>query len=260
MKMYKTEEVRNVAVVSHAGSGKTTFCEAMLFDSGAVDRLGRVTDGSSNFDFEPEEVKRGITISTSLFTIEWKKKKINILDTPGDQNFSSEVAAALSAADIAILAVDAVDSLKPLTEKVWAMIESQGCSRILVVTKMDRERAEFERVIADVKDVFQVKPLVLQLPIGKEAGFKGVVDLLSMKAVIFDGDGRNLSKADIPAELKDDAQSRREVLIEDLAEVDDALDGTVSRRRRTRRGTSWLTLSSKESLKRLFCRCLFAQQ
>jgi elongation factor G len=223
MKVYKTEEVRNVAVVSHAGSGKTTFCEAMLFDSGAVDRLGRVTDGTSNFDFEPEEVKRGITISTSLYTVEWKKKKINILDTPGDQNFSSEVTAALSAADIAILAVDAVDSLKPLTEKVWASIEAQGCSRILVVTKMDRERAEFERVIADVKESLKVKPLVLQIPIGKEAAFKGVVDLLSMKAITFDGDGKNASRSDIPAELKDDAQSRRDVLIEDLAEVDDAL-------------------------------------
>ena len=94
MKQYKTEDVRNVVVVSHAGSGKTTLCEAMLFDSGAVDRLGKVTDGTSNLDFEPEEVKRGISISSSLFTIEWKKKKINILDTPGDPNFSAEVAAA----------------------------------------------------------------------------------------------------------------------------------------------------------------------
>ena len=223
MKQYKTEDVRNIAVVSHAGSGKTTFCEAMLFQAGAVDRLGKVTDGTSNLDFEPEEVKRGISISSSLFTIEWKKKKINILDTPGDPNFSAEVVAALQAADVAILAVDAVDSLKPLTEKVWASIEAKGCPRLLAITKMDRERADFDKVINDVKETFKVKALVLQLPIGKEAGFKGVVDLLSMKAVIFDGDGRNVSKADIPAELKEEAQSRREVLIEDLAEVDDAL-------------------------------------
>ncbi len=223
MKQYKTEDVRNVAVVSHAGSGKTTFCEAMLFDAGALDRLGKVTDGTSNFDFEPEEVKRGISISSSLFTIEWKKKKINILDTPGDQNFYAEVVAALQAADIAILAVDAVDSLKPLTEKVWSSIEDRGCPRVLVITKMDRERADFEKVINDVKEIFKVKPVVLQLPIGKEAGFKGVIDLLSMKALMFDGDGRNVSKTEIPADLKEEAQSRREVLIEDLAEVDDAL-------------------------------------
>ena len=223
MKQYKTEEVRNVAVVSHAGSGKTTFCEAILFDSGSVDRLGKVTDGTSNFDFEPEEVKRGITISSSLYMIEWKKRKINILDTPGDPNFSAEVAAALQAADIAILAVDGVDSLKPLTEKVWSNIEAKGCPRLLVVTKMDRERADFDRVINDVKEALKVKPLVLQLPIGKEAGFKGVVDLLSMKALTFDGDGKSLSRGDIPAELREQAQSKREVLIEDLAEVDDAL-------------------------------------
>jgi elongation factor G len=223
MKQYKTEDVRNVVVVSHAGSGKTTLCEAMLFDSGAVDRMGKVTDGTSNLDFEPEEVKRGITIGTALFTIEWKRKKINILDTPGDPNFSAEVTAGLQAADIAVLAVDAVDSLKPLTEKVWSGIEAKGCPRLLAITKMDRERADFEKVVSDVRDVLQVKPLVLQLPIGKEAGFKGVVDLLSMKAVIFDGDGKNVSRSDIPAELADDAQAHRDVLIEDLAEVDDAL-------------------------------------
>ncbi|MBI5251152.1 MAG: GTP-binding protein, partial [Desulfomonile tiedjei] len=223
MKHYKTEDVRNVAVVSHAGSGKTTLCEAILVDSGAVDRVGKVTDGSSNFDFEPEEVKRGLTINASLFTIEWKKKKINIIDTPGDPNFSAEVLAGLKAADIAILAVDAVDSIKPLTEKVWAAIEAKGAPRLLVITKMDRERADFGKVVNDVKEMLQVKPLVLQVPIGEEANFRGVVDLLSMRAVIFDGDGRNVSRAEIPGDLQDEAQSRREVLIEDLAEVDDAL-------------------------------------
>jgi elongation factor G len=223
MKQYRTEDVRNVVVVSHAGSGKTTLCEAMLFDAGAVDRLGKVTDGSSNLDFEPEEVKRGSTISTSLFTVEWKKKKITILDTPGDTNFAAEVAAGLQAADVAMLAVDAVDSIKPLTEKVWTAIEATGKPRLLVITKMDRERADFDKVLNDVREIFQVKPLVLQIPIGKEAGFKGVVDLLAMKATIFDGDGRNVTRADIPDDLKEDAGSRREVLIEDLAEVDDAL-------------------------------------
>lgn len=223
MKHYKTEDVRNVAVVSHAGSGKTTLCEAILIDSGAVDRLGKVTDGSSNFDFEPEEVKRGLTINASLFTIEWKKKKINIIDTPGDPNFSAEVLAGLKAVDIAILAVDAVDSIKPLTEKVWAAIEAKAAPRLLAVTKMDRERADFDKVVNDVKEMLQVKPLVLQIPIGKEANFKGVVDLLSMKALLFEGDGKNVTRADIPGDLQDEAQSRREVLIEDLAEVDDAL-------------------------------------
>ncbi|MGB6066585.1 MAG: elongation factor G [Desulfomonilaceae bacterium] len=223
MKQYRTEDVRNVVVVSHAGSGKTTLCEAMLFDAGAVDRLAKVTDGSSNFDFEPEEVKRGLTISTALFTAEWKKKKINILDTPGDPNFASEVTAALQAADIAILAVDAVDAVKPLTEKVWAGIEAAGCPRLLVITKMDRDRADFDNVVNNVKETLKVKPVVLQVPIGKEGGFQGVIDLLSMKAITFNGDGRNPSKGDIPDDLKDEAGSRREVLTEDLAEVDDAL-------------------------------------
>jgi elongation factor G len=223
MKQFKTEDVRNVAVVSHAGSGKTTLCEAMLFDSGAVDRLGKVTDGTSNFDFEPEEVKRAITISASLFSIEWKKRKINILDTPGDPNFAAEVQAALKAADVAILAVDAVDSIKPLTEKVWSAIEAAEKPRLIVVTKMDRERADFEKVVTDIKEVLSVKPLVLQLPIGKEADFKGVVDLLQMKSILFDGDGKSVTKGAIPPQLTEEAASRSEVLIEDLAEVDDAL-------------------------------------
>lgn len=223
MKQYKTEEVRNVAVVSHAGSGKTTLCEAMLFDSGAVDRLAKVTDGSSNFDFEPEEVKRGISISTALFSAEWKKRKINIIDTPGDPNFFAEVTSALQAADIALVAIDAVDSVKPLTEKVWAAVEAAERPRLLAVTKMDRERASFDKVISDVKETLKVKPLVLQIPIGKEANFKGVVDLLSMKALMFEPDGKSISKTDIPEDMKDEAASKREVLIEDLAEVDDGL-------------------------------------
>ncbi len=223
MKQYNTEDIRNVAVVSHAGSGKTTLCDAMLFDAGAVDRLGKVTDGTSNFDFEPEEIKRQITIGASLFNAEWKKKKINIVDTPGDPNFSAEVSAALLAADIAVLAVDAVDSVKPLTEKVWERIRQRGCPHLLVVTKMDRERADFEKVIEDVRKALDIKPLVLQIPIGKETDFSGVVDLLSMKAVTFDDDGRNVVRGDVPDDLKDEAESKREVLIEDLAEVDDAL-------------------------------------
>jgi elongation factor G len=223
MKQYKTEDIRNVVVVSHAGSGKTTLCEAMLYESGAVDRLARVTDGTSNFDFEPEEVKRGITISTSLHSIEWKKKKINILDTPGDPNFSAEVNSALRAADIAVLVIDAVDSLKPLTGKVWQLIESEGMPRILAITKMDRERSNYEKVLNDVKETLKVKPLVLQIPIGKDSGFKGVVDILSMKAFIFEADGKAVTKAEIPEDLKEEASSRRDVLIEDLAEVDDAL-------------------------------------
>ncbi|MFH0821110.1 MAG: elongation factor G [Pseudomonadota bacterium] len=223
MKQYKTEDVRNVAVVSHAGSGKTTFCEAMLFDAGAVDRLGKVTDGSSYFDFEPEEVKRQITISTSLFSVEWKKKKINIIDTPGDQNFAAEVSTALSAADMAVLAVDAVDSIKPLTGKVWETIEAKKRPRLLVVTKMDRERADFNKVVNDAKEAFGVKCVVLQIPIGKEAGFKGVVDLLSMKAVTFEGDGRKVNRGPIPEDLAAAAAAMRERLVEDLAEVDDTL-------------------------------------
>jgi elongation factor G len=223
MKQYRTEDVRNVAVVSHAGSGKTTLCDAMLFDAGAVDRMGKVTDGTSNFDFEPEEVKRQITIGTSLFTAEWKKKKINILDTPGDPNFSAEVTAALTASDIAILVVDAVDSVKPLTEKVWQSIEAREMPRLLVITKMDRERADFEKVVNDVKETLGVKPLVLQAPIGKESNFRGVADLLSLKAITFDGDGRKTSRGEIPAEVSGQVDSLRERLIEDLAEVDDAL-------------------------------------
>ncbi len=223
MAQYKTEDIRNVAVVSHSGSGKTTMCEAMLYDSKAVDRLGKVTEGASNLDFEPEEIKRGITINAAVFPAEWKKKKINIIDTPGDPNFSAEVLSAIRAADIAALTVDAVDSVKPLTEKVWTNIESAEKPRFLVITKMDRERSDLEKVIADVKANLQVKPVLLQAPIGKEAEFKGVVDLMTMKAVLSEGDGRKITKGEIPAEVAEEAQAYRETLIEDLAEVDDEL-------------------------------------
>ena len=184
---------------------------------------GKVTDGTSNFDFEPEETKRQITIGASLFNAEWKKKKINILDTPGDPNFSAEVSAALLAADIAVLAVDAVDSVKPLTEKVWSAFGNAVARICSSSPRWTGKRADFDKVIEDVKKALDIKPLVLQIPIGKEADFSGVVDLLSMKAVTFDGDGRDVVRADVPDDLKDEAESKREVLIEDLAEVDDAL-------------------------------------
>jgi elongation factor G len=218
----KSEQLRNVALIAHVGSGKTSLAEAMLFNGKGTSRLGRVDDGTSNFDFEPEEIKRRITISTSIHHCEWKKHIINIIDTPGDDNFLSDTKACLQASDGVIVVLDATAGVKFGTQKVWAFADELKLPRIIYVSKMDRERSNFYGVVDEVMKTFEVKATPVFLPIGAEDKFEGLVDLIKMKAYRFakDGSGK-FEESDVPSDMKDEAEEWREKMIENIVEADD---------------------------------------
>jgi len=218
----KSELLRNVALIAHVGSGKTSLAEAMLFNGKGTSRLGKVDDGTSNFDFEPEEIKRRITISTSIHHCEWKKHIINIIDTPGDDNFLSDTKACLQASDGVIVVLDATAGVKFGTQKVWAFADELKLPRIIYVSKMDRERSNFYGVVEEVMKTFEVKATPVFLPIGAEDKFEGLVDLIKMKAYRFakDGSGK-FEESDVPADMKDEAEEWREKMIENIVEADD---------------------------------------
>jgi elongation factor G len=218
----KVESIRNIALVSHGGAGKTSLSEAMLFDAGVINRMGRIAEGNTALDFEPEEIKRTSSISTGFHQVNWKKHAITLLDTPGDQNFFSDTKTCLQAADAAVVVIDAVDGIKVQTEQGWEFLDDFKLPRVIFINKMDRERADFARAFAEAKQMFQPKPIILQLPIGAEAEFKGVVDLITQKAYLYGEDGKGKA-SEIPADLKDEVAAEREALIENIAEADDAL-------------------------------------
>ena len=218
------QATRNVALVAHVGSGKTSLAEAMLFNGKSTNRLGKVDEGSSNMDFEPEEIKRKITIGTSFHHCNWKKHVITLIDTPGDDNFLSDTRASLQAADGVILVVDATAGVKVGTEKVWAFTEEQSLPRLVFVNKMDRERVDFFGAVQQINDTFGVKATPVFLPIGEEDQFKGLVDLIKMKAYVYSKDGSGkFDEADIPADLEDTVGEWREKMIENIVEANDEL-------------------------------------
>ena len=218
----KIEGLRNIALVAHGGAGKTSLAEAMLFDAGVINRLGRIEEGNTALDFEPEEIKRASSISTGLHQLPWKKHTITLLDTPGDQNFFSDTKTCLQAAEAAVVAIDGVDGVKVQTEIGWEFLDDFKLPRAIFINKLDRERADFQRAFEEAKGMFQPKPIILQLPIGAEAGFKGVVDLITRKAYLYGDDGK-AKATDIPADMQDAVEMEREALIENIAEADDAL-------------------------------------
>jgi elongation factor G len=216
-----TEKLRNIALIGHGGSGKTTLAEVLLHNAGVTKRLGSVDEGNSVMDFEPEELKRRSSISSAFHPFEWKKTKINLIDTPGDQNFFSDTRMCMQAADAALVVIDAVDGVKVQSEQAWEFAEEYGLPVMIYVNKVDRERADFYKAFEDAKEIFEPKPILLQLPIGKEDSFSGIVDLLSMKAITF-SDGKPAA-GEIPADMKESAESEREALVENIAEADDEL-------------------------------------
>ncbi|MEW6657132.1 MAG: elongation factor G [Thermodesulfobacteriota bacterium] len=217
----KTAQIRNLALIGHGGCGKTSLAEALLFGAGATSRLGKVDDGSSILDYEPEEIKRKITISTAFHHYQWKKHTVYLADTPGDDNFLADTRAALHVADAAVVVVDAVDSVKVGTEKVWQTSNHYALPRLIFINKMDRERADFEKTLKEIKDILEAPVVPLQIPIGKEAAFKGVVDLVAMKAMV--AAGGKLDAGPIPDDLKDEVEQYRSDLLNFAAESDDAL-------------------------------------
>ena len=224
MRKYQTENLRDIIILSQSGTGKTSLGEALLFNAKATTRLGKVLDGNSVLDFEPEEQKRQSSIFSALHNYKWKNSGVLILDTPGDNNFASEVILGLKSADNALFVIDAIDSIKPHTENLWAMTCDEGLARICFVNKMDRERADFEQVLTDISGIFEIKPLVLTLPIGAEDSFAGVIDVLNRKAYLYEKDGSGkFSVGDVPADMQDKLDEVYNQVVEDLAEVDDTL-------------------------------------
>jgi len=224
MRKYRTENLRDVIIMSQSGAGKTSLGEAFLFNAKATSRLGKVLDGNSVLDFEPEEVKRQSSIFSALHTFKWKNYGVVMLDTPGDNNFTSEAILGLKSADNALFVIDAIDSIKPYSENLWKLAGEEGVTRTCFINKMDRERANFDQVLQDITEVFEMKPLPLVLPIGAEESFAGVVDVLKKKAFLFEKDGSGAFKeAPVPADMEDQLEEVYGKVIEDLAEVDDAL-------------------------------------
>ena len=218
----KIEDLRNIVFVAHGGAGKTSLAEVMLFNTGVTNRLGRVEDGNTVMDFEPEELKRNISISTGFNQYDWKKHTIRLIDTPGDQNFFSDTRNCMQAADGAVVVIDAVDSVKVQTEQAWAFAEEFNLPSIIFINKLDRERADFSRTYKDAAESFEPKPVTLQLPIGSEDDFKGVVDLVGMKAYTYDAKGK-AKEVDIPSDMQDQVAEEREALVENVVESDDEL-------------------------------------
>jgi elongation factor G len=224
MKVYDAAGIRNVALVGHGGSGKTQLAAAMLFVAGAVNRLGRVDDGTTTTDFDDEEIARKHTLSSSLAHAEWQKTKINIIDTPGFANFLSDARAALRVAEAAVVVVDAVHGVEVQTEKLWAEAAALNLPRLVVVNKMDRERASLERALETLHRDCAREIAPLQLPLGEEKAFTGVIDLVGMKAHTFAADGSGkTTEEEIPAALAQRAAQAREQLIELVAETDEQL-------------------------------------
>jgi elongation factor G len=223
VKVYDAVSIRNVALVGHSGAGKTQLASAMLFDAGAVNRLGRVDEGTTVTDYDDEEIARKHTLSCSLAYAEWNKHKINIIDTPGMANFLSDARAALRVADAALVVVDAVSGAEVTTEKVWTAADEFDVPRIVVLNRLDRERASLDRSLESLRSVFGRTVIPIQLPIGVEKQFKGVVDLVSQKAWTFTGENGKPSESAIPADMESAAQAARDALIEMVAEADDAL-------------------------------------
>ncbi len=213
---------RTFALIGHGGGGKTSLAEAFLYNAKATDRLGKVGDGTSVLDYEPEEVKRGASVSASFGHYTYKRHLVHFIDTPGDDNFLSDAVASLRAVDSAVMVIDGIDGVKVQGEKVWHFLQEAGLPSLFVVNKMDRERADFDMACNMIPDILGIKPVRLQLPIGKGDGFLGVVDLLSGKAYLFAADGK-MTTGEPPADMADDVQLARETLIEDIAEAEDSL-------------------------------------
>jgi elongation factor G len=222
MKEYTTEFIRNIALVSHGGAGKTMLAESFLHATGATTRLGKVEDGTAVSDYDDEEHKKKISLYTSVIPIEHKNCKINVLDAPGYTDFVGEMVSALSVADGAIILVDAVAGIEVGTELAWRYCDQFNLPRFIVINKMDRENADFEKVYAQVEEFIKLhekRAIKVHLPIGQKHEFKGVVDIIGMKAYM--GDGK--ATADIPADLKEEAEKAHFVMVEAAAEGEDEL-------------------------------------
>ena len=222
--MQDISKIRNIAIIGHGSCGKTSLAEAMLFTAGKINRLGKVDDGSSALDFEDEEVQRNISINTSFHNYSWKKHDVYLMDTPGDDNFINETYIATQIVDSAVFIVGAVLGVKGQTIKFADFIVDRSLPSLIMINKLDRERADFNRTMDQINESLPLTPVVLHIPIGEEEHFKGLVDLMSGKAYLFDEKGSGtVTETEIPDDLADSVAQYRETLMETVAETDDDL-------------------------------------
>jgi len=224
LKKYAVSDIRNVALVSHGGAGKTSLAEAMLFDAGATDRLGKTTEGNTVMDHDPEEIKRQVSINAAIAPAEWQGVKINIVDTPGYFDFVAEVKSSLRVVDSVVVVVDVVSGVEVGTDLVWKYADENQLPRLVYINKMDRENANFDKALEALRASFGRHLLPVTLPIGQEASFRGVIDLIESKAVVYEeGKGKEPKLEALAGELAARAASAREALVEAAAETDDEL-------------------------------------
>ena len=216
MKEYSGDRIRNVVLLSHGGTGKTSLAEAMLYNTGAIKRLGKVDEGTTVSDYDPEEIRRHISVNTSLVPCEWRDHKINVLDTPGYADFVGEMKGATRVADACIIVVDATSGVEVGTELVWKYADERDLPRLVFINKMDRDNANFGRTLNQLREAFEANFVPLQLPVGVGEGFEGLIDLVTMKAYIGE-------EKDIPPELLEEARSLQQGLVEAAAEAEDEL-------------------------------------
>ena len=219
MTIFKSDKLRNAVLLGHGGAGKTSLVEAMLFNTGAVNRLGRVDDGTSISDWDDEERRRNMSINTSLVPCEWKGHKLNMIDTPGYMDFVGEVIGGIRVADAAVVVLDSVGGVEVGTEQVWHHANERELPRIAYVNKMERENVDLAQVVAQIAAKFDVVAVPIHLPIGSQADFQGVVDLLTQKAYL----GDKATVGDIPGDMADAVEEARMVLVEAAAEGEDEL-------------------------------------
>ncbi len=222
MKVYRAENIRNVALISHVGTGKTSLIDAALYDSGAVTRQGKVDEGSSVADYDPDEIKRRMSLNVKVLPVEWKDHKINLIDTPGYPDFVGEVKAGLRVADAALVMVTAEKGVEVGTELTWKYADERQLPRIVVVNKLDRENTSFDQAVESLRQQFGSKVVPLQIPIGEQANFKGVIDLVKQKGYTFEG-GNKVQEVAVPSDLQDNLATYREQLIECAVESDDEI-------------------------------------
>jgi elongation factor G len=218
MKEFQTNQLRNVCLIGHGGTGKTTLAEVILYDCKEIDRIGRVEEGTTTCDYDAEEKKRQISISAAMAPVEWNNTKINIIDTPGYFDFVGEVKEGLKAADSAIITVCAVSGDQVGTEKVWDFCKESNMPKAFFINKLDRENANYDKVLAQLREKYGTSVVPLQMPIGKETSFKGIVDVIKMKSRTFDG--KSVVEGDVPEDLADAVNEYRASITEAVAEND----------------------------------------
>ena len=224
MKSYKVEQIRNVAFIGHAGAGKTSVIEGLLYLAGVSDRLGKVGDNSSIMDYDPDEIRRGHSINASFAVSEWQKHKLNILDTPGNGNFIADTPGCIRVSDGVVVVIAADSGIQFYTEKVWQWADEISLRRIVFINKMDSEQASIQSILESLKKKFKAQPFLMHVPVGSADNFSGIVDLVENKYYSYEKDGKGSgAPSDVPEEVKDEVESRRAELVEVVAESDDEL-------------------------------------